>query len=246
MKFFDTISAEDLSLNNTEKRIIEYILEKSPSFSNVKITDIANDLYLSSNTIIRLCKKLGYSGFSELKYDVMNSNKPSSDIKLDSSHISLHNSVIKTLSLNKPEDIARAANEIHSANRVVIFSLGLSQYPALSFYKKLQYFNKMCLAPKDRDENILFANNLKEGDLAFIISSSGSTDIIKKIAGIIKTKNISTISLTGFSQNFLSQMNDLHLFAYLKQYHLNDNDLTSRLGFNIVLDLIFEDFSKLY
>ena len=64
MKFLDVISKENITLNNTEKRIVEYILEKSHSFSNIKITDMANDLYLSSNTIIRSCKKLGYSGFS--------------------------------------------------------------------------------------------------------------------------------------------------------------------------------------
>lgn len=92
----------------------------------------------------------------------------------------------------------------------------------------------------------MFANNLKDDDLAFIISSSGSTDIIKKITGIVKTKNIYTISLTGLSQNFLSNLSDLSLFAYLKDYQLNNHDLTSRLGFNIVLDLIFEEFSKLY
>ena len=85
-----------------------------------------------------------------------------------------------------------------------------------------------------------------DDDLAFIISSSGSTDIIKKITGIVKTKNIYTISLTGLSQNFLSNLSDLSLFAYLKDYQLNNHDLTSRLGFNIVLDLIFEEFSKLY
>ena len=99
MKFLDVISKENITLNNTEKRIVEYILEKSHSFSNIKITDMANDLYLSSNTIIRLCKKLGYSGFSELKYNIVNANKSNNEIDLDSSHISIHNSVVKTLSL---------------------------------------------------------------------------------------------------------------------------------------------------
>ena len=78
MKFLDVISKENITLNNTEKRIVEYILEKSHSFSNIKITDMANDLYLSSNTIIRLCKNLGYSGFSELKYNIVNAMKEES------------------------------------------------------------------------------------------------------------------------------------------------------------------------
>lgn len=245
MKFFDLISKDNISINSTEKRIVEYILENYSSFSKMKITDMANSLYISSNTIIRLCKKLGYSGFSELKYDIISSNNLHEGINLNSDHISIHNSIIQTLSLNSSEAIHEAAELIHNSNRIVFFSLGLSQYSALSFCKRIQYFNKMCLVPKDRDENILFANNLGKGDLVFMISASGETDIIKKIIGIVKTKKVKIISITGLSQNFLSQLSDLALYAYLKEYHIKNHDLTSRLGFNIILDLIFEKFTKL-
>ena len=54
--FHERISNNEITINNTEKKIIEYILENANSFSNIKITDITNDLYISANTIIRLCK----------------------------------------------------------------------------------------------------------------------------------------------------------------------------------------------
>lgn len=245
MKLFDIISNDTINLNNTEKKIIDYILERTSTFNNIKITDIANDLFISSNTVIRLCKKLGYTGFSQLKYEIVNFNTTLDTKEITSSNFSLHDSVIKTLSLNKSEDIQAIVKLICTSNRIVIFSLGLSQYPAIAFSKKLQYLKKMCLVPSDRDENILFANNIEEDDLAIIISNSGSTDIIKKISGIVKTKNVPIISLTGFSQNFLSQTSDISLYAYLKEHKLNNHDLTSRLGFNILLDLIFDELIEI-
>lgn len=245
MLFYERISNNNISINNTEKKIIGYILENSNLFSNIKITDIANDLYISPNTIIRLCKKLGYSGFSELKYELVNTAKGVKQTSLDSSHISIHNSILQTLSINKPERLIECATLMHESNKIIIFSLGLSQFPSHSFAKKLQYLNKLCLVPDDRDANILYATNFKEGDLAIVVSSSGNTDIIRKICSILKTKNVTMISLTGFSQNILSQFSDIRLYAYLKQYHIDNNDLTSRIGFNIVLDLLFEEYCNI-
>lgn len=243
--FHERISNTDISINNTEKRIIEYILENSNSFSSIKIMDIANNLYISANTIIRLCKKLGYSGFSELKYEIVNSRKIHNNSTLANTHISIHNTILQTLSLNNSEVLNECASLMVEANKIIIFSLGLSQYPSLSFAKKLQYLNKLCLIPEDRDANLLFAQNLKEDDLAIVVSNSGNTDIIRKICSVIKTKNVPMISLTGFSQNILSQLSDIKLYAYLKEFHLDNNDLTSRIGFDIVLDLLFEEYCRL-
>lgn len=245
MLFHERISNNEITINNTEKKIIEYILENANSFSNIKITDITSDLYISANTIIRLCKKLGYSGFSELKYEIANSSYNRNDTSLANSHISIHNTILQTLSLNKGEVLNECAALMLESNKIVIFSLGLSQYPSLAFAKKLQYLNKLCLIPEDRDANILFAKNLKENDLAIVVSGSGNTDIIRKICTIIKTKNVPMISLTGFSQNILSQLSDIRLYAYLKEFNLDNNDLTSRIGFDIVLDLLFEEYCKL-
>ena len=233
MSFYERFSNENIHINNTEKKIIEYILERANSFSKIKLTDIANDLFLSSNTIIRLCKKLGYSGFSELKYDIINNNYEKVSDSNEHSHITIQNSILQTLSLNKKETFKECATLIKDSNKVIIFSLGLSQYPALSFAKKLQYFNKICLVPEDRDATTLFANNLKDGDLAIIVSSSGNTDIMR------------IISITGFSQNIVSHFSDISLYAYLKDYNIDGHDLTSRIGFNIIFDLLFEEYSNL-
>ncbi|MGH4050624.1 MAG: MurR/RpiR family transcriptional regulator [Clostridium sp.] len=242
MLFYERISNNNISVNNTEKKIIEYILDNSNSFSNIIINDMASYLYISPNTIIRLCKKLGYSGFSELKYELVNNSKGVTQASLDNSVITIHNSILETLAINKLDTLKECADLMHKSKKIIIFSLGLSQYPSLAFAKKLQYLNKLCLVPEDRDANILYAKNLKDGDLALVVSSSGNTDIIRTVFTIIKTKKVPMITLTGFSQNILSQFSDIKLYAYLKQYNIDNNDLTSRLGFNIVLDLLIEQY----
>ena len=74
MDLFDRLANQELSLNQTENKIIEYILQNMHNFETMNIQKISDKLFISPNTIVRLCKKLGYSGFSELKYEIMHTN----------------------------------------------------------------------------------------------------------------------------------------------------------------------------
>ncbi|MFR3189586.1 MAG: MurR/RpiR family transcriptional regulator, partial [Streptococcus salivarius] len=37
---------------------------------NITLKAIANELFISSSTVIRACKKLGYQTYNELRYDL--------------------------------------------------------------------------------------------------------------------------------------------------------------------------------
>ena len=57
-------------LTNTEKYLLKYIeehLELIPSISIVKLSEEAN---VSTASIVRTMKKLGYDGFTSFKYDL--------------------------------------------------------------------------------------------------------------------------------------------------------------------------------
>ena len=73
MTIFEQLSNQSIILNDTEKKIVDYILQNFDHLGTIK--NISEDLFISPNTIIRLCKKLGYKGFSELKYTI-SQNQP--------------------------------------------------------------------------------------------------------------------------------------------------------------------------
>ncbi len=50
--------------------LAKYFRDKGSDIENKKIDDIVAETYVSGATIVRFCKKLGYSGFSNFKYEL--------------------------------------------------------------------------------------------------------------------------------------------------------------------------------
>nr|WP_321302621.1 MurR/RpiR family transcriptional regulator [uncultured Trichococcus sp.] len=56
------------SLNELERLVYDFILQHPKELSSLKVKDIAEAVNVSSSTVMRFCKKMGCSGFSEFKY----------------------------------------------------------------------------------------------------------------------------------------------------------------------------------
>lgn len=243
MNFFDSISQPDLKLNATEHKILEYLLQNMEHIEGMKIAEVSNALYIAPNSVIRLCKKLGYSGFSQMKFDMAKAQdkKSTADYRQWMGSLDL---ISHTLKINSQETIQAVVDLIFEAEYVVFFGLGLSRLPAEDLAKKLRYLNKIVFVPDDRDNCLQYANNLKQGQAAFFFSCSGNTDIIVKLVHIVKTKNIPIISLTGISQNTLTNFSSHKLYAYVNHVDYRGIDLSSRTSFYFITDLIFNEYLK--
>ena len=65
----------DISQENkyteTEKEVIDYLMNHLDLLDELSISDLAKKTYTSNATIIRLCRKAGYSGYKALKVDLI-------------------------------------------------------------------------------------------------------------------------------------------------------------------------------
>ncbi len=61
------------SLNETEAHIYNYVMQNKEKVLEESIRKLANDIHVSTATIVRFCKKLGCEGFMELKYKLKES-----------------------------------------------------------------------------------------------------------------------------------------------------------------------------
>lgn len=245
MNFFDQLSNRGIKLNPTEERIVNYLLEHYGALQDLKIAKAAEELYLSPNSIVRLCKKLGYHGFSELKYQIIHDRKQYG-IDTAEQQTSVMDSLKQTLAINSRQNIEKTARLIYESRQVIFFALGLSRIVALDLAKKLEHLNKIIIVPDDRDNCILYANNLVPGQIAFFISYSGSTDIICKLSYIAQTRGVPIVTLTGMSQNPISGSSVVSLYAYFRKLSYREADITSRIGFYLVTELIFEEYMKVF
>ena len=70
MKFEERVLQQEFTLNDTDDLIVDYIRKNKANLEHLSIQKVAEDLYLVPNSIMRLCKKLGYKGFAEMNHKV--------------------------------------------------------------------------------------------------------------------------------------------------------------------------------
>ena len=81
MKFEERVLQQEFTLNDTDDLIVDYIRKNKANLEHLSIQKVAEDLYLVPNSIMRLCKKLGYKGFAEMKFLVNNEVSENLDIQ---------------------------------------------------------------------------------------------------------------------------------------------------------------------
>ena len=68
MDLQDVVNANQHRFSDTERDILAFMLENEEFVAEATINSLAHKTYTSTSSIIRLTKKLNFSGFAELKY----------------------------------------------------------------------------------------------------------------------------------------------------------------------------------
>ena len=81
------------SLSTKERLVADYILANKPLLKSMSIQSLAKANDVSTTTILRLCHKLGYQGFSDLKIDLITSSGSHNHEKILQEDINLDDSI---------------------------------------------------------------------------------------------------------------------------------------------------------
>lgn len=248
MGFNEQISVNIKKLNNTDKKILDYILKNSAKMTVLKLKDIANSLYISPNAVVRFAKRVGYSGFSEMKYDIVHA----SDLRYAQTYEqhTIHDlskkimsGLQKTLDINRDEYLESAIDLLDESNKIIFFALGLSRNTAKSFIQRIEILNKVCILSNDRDNALTLAKNIDNSFIALFVSLSGNTKSLIKCANYLKEKDVKILSLTGLEQNYIQEISDIALYAHIDSLTIDNTDAGSRLYLELILEIII---TKLY
>lgn len=80
MKFEERVLQQEFTLNDTDDAIVDYIRKNRNRLDKLSIQKVAEELYLVPNAIMRLCKKLGYKGFAEMKFLIKSEDNVTTNI----------------------------------------------------------------------------------------------------------------------------------------------------------------------
>ncbi len=245
------------SLKKAEKKLAEYILENPKITINLTIEELAEQSNSSYATISRFAKKLGYSGYKDLKKNLLddiisnNSEDLTSDKYKIDENTSLESAIKKTYSLSHKiltecesfidnGEMERATSAILRSKKVLIVGSGTSGLSAQYAYLKIFRLGINCKAETDPVIFSMEVSLLEENDVFIGVSSSGRTTSIVNAAKIALEKKAIVISLSDYAISPLNKIADINLHTTPRNSNLFKNlEMPLLIGQISLIDILF-------
>lgn len=229
-------------LTDLEKKIVEFIMNNPKMMQDSTASEIANILYVSKTSIINLSKKLGFEGYTELRYYVKDYLEQKDKMKRDLSYEgildNIHIEVTKTISLQDEENINRIVKRILSSRIVYVVGRGASEPIASLLSSRLALLNIKAILIGDPNIIDVLGNSLSEDETVIVMSLSGETERILTIAKTARSRGVDVIALTSFLNSTLQKIANYTMFCFADSTETKYNDLIPRVGMHILVQIL--------
>lgn len=245
MPFHSQISENTHMLNKNENELLAYCMKHSDQVFHMKISDLATTLYTSPASLVRFCKKLGFSGFSEFKAALKFETNANHEL-VESHSSDLFKDSEKTIQLVNESIVEQLIDLIHEKHRIEFYAVGSSRMVANEITKKFQSIGKLAFCYDDSSLMNISAKALSSQDMVIAFSTSGETNLIISACSQAKAMKASIISITDLSNNTLSRTADLSLYASSTSFVKADICIRSRLQLLMIAEYIFFRYIEKY
>ena len=247
------------TFTTTEKRIADYLQANFEAAVYMTIEELAKATYTSHSAIIRLCKKLGFTGFKEFRLELgrevhqllaqfdqtIDANFPFSKqddgatIAKKMAELSIQ--AVKKAQLQiEDQPLDTIAEKLTQAKRIFVFAKGDSQITARKFQNKLVKLNKFLILAEEYSDSSWNAANLTKEDCAVFISYSGRIHHYEKIMSYLKHVGTPTLLLTGNEHSEMAKKASMCLVISQGELDfVKVATFSSQIAFDYVLNTLY-------
>ncbi|HGI5212772.1 TPA: MurR/RpiR family transcriptional regulator [Providencia alcalifaciens] len=237
----------------TEQRIAQFLLEYRDSLVAMNAAELAQAAGVSSASVIRFARQMGYRGYPEFKVDYLSDEKQHKAESLygnlsrndDTAQIIAKSgqlfisAIEKSLELLEPAAVDAVAQKLVEANRIVLFGIGSSAIVANDIFHKFIRVNKSALFSPDLYVQLSYSANLGDGDLAIAVTARGNTPEVNRMLKSAHDNGCTTIALTRFGQDDAARLADLILPYYYDEQHSQLGVITPQVLQMVIFDTLF-------
>lgn len=235
-------------LNETDIYILERIVSNENKLSSIGIEELAKLCNTSKSTIMRLTKKIGFSGYSEFKNYLKWENKNNTNSEINNELFSAMNTDFQATMrlLEDSLSIQEVVKKIYDSNMILLYSTGVGQkYCASEMQRLFMQLNKHMYRADGYEEFNLSSKNLKENDLVFIFSLSGDAKGLEDVLHILKLNKVTIVSITNMQQNKLSTLADYRLYMFSSPLEVEQKLIhNSFSNAYVVIEYLFRAYFK--
>lgn len=228
-------------LATMERRIADFIMAYPEEVMRLTARRLAKRTGTSESTVVRLCQKIGFSGYPQMKLalareiavhndDVYEEISPSDDVStvIAKTFLMARQSLEATSMLINPAHVEAAVDAIVGAKRVVLCGVGGSGAIAEVARHKLLRLGIFAVSVTDFHVMSVMGRMLQPDDVVLAISHSGSTEDVVDFAHAAASSGARLICITNHLQSPLAKLCDVVLCTSAKETPLGPEAGTAR------------------
>lgn len=256
--FLEMAQLKDLT--PSERQIVTFILNNPQKVCDMSIVELGANTYTSASTVSRVCKKMNCDGYSQFRQRVcsdmsayqefiyMQSSKTPPSMGgtlesiIDNTIISMTKALSEVKILNSVEEFQSAIHWIQLSKKITLYGSGVSNLICQDAMFKGLRMGLDIKAYTYYSEMSMSARLSKPEDLGIIVSYTGQTTEMIKIAKILHFNKVKTISITSNTTNEIANLADLKMYVGTSESFYRIGGVESRMSIQSVLDIIFTGY----
>ncbi len=239
-------------LTPLEAKVVDTVFAMRDFSDETSLKQIADDAGVSEAMVVKITKKLGFSGYRDFRTAVSQYNRQPTaemhqELSVDDTSQEIVQKVFRTsinaleetLSILDIEAFDKAADLIHGAKHRDFYGVGGSAQIARDVSHKFLRIGVRASVFDDVHMMLMSAALLSEGDIAIGFSHSGNTTAIIEGLQLAKRNGAQTIAVTNYNSSALAQAADVVLCSTAQGSPLMGENAAARIAQLNILDAVF-------
>lgn len=240
------------SLSPSETRIADFVLSHPAEVIHMTVAEVADRAGSAESTTVRFCRRVGFTGFQDLKIQLARDTTSLSHYAYDDVEptdapgdvlvkvMGFSSRVIQDAASSIDARVFDETVEMMSrASEILIIGYGASQTVAFSARDQLTSIGLKVAVPEDANHKYLAAHMASPGSCALLISHTGATRDTIRCAEALRQRGVPTAALTSFPQSRLTTVADRSLVAGGHAMSFRFEALSGRLVHLAVIDALY-------
>ena len=251
MDFFQRTSEHATDLSMTEKELFNFATRNLQIVKSMTIREFASTCFVSTATVLRFARKLGFTGWSDFQEAVRETEENSRKLMIpnivqkDNYRDNYLKNIIEAVKVITDEKISKFDQIMSRYPKIYILGKGLSADIAKYFYRVLKVIGYDAEFPQNDYEINSVVRRIKREDVLLVLTYSGENkEVILNIEKIFSVATPTIISITRADNNVIQNMSDLNFYVFADEMSYDGMDVTSRCGMIAIIEtLLYKRFT---
>lgn len=236
------VSQNSANLTSMEKDMVQKLLQQRSLFTykTFTIAYISKTLNVSSTSLHRLSRKLGYSSFAFLKEDYF---AKAQEVETQEDQDDFELRLSNTCHLVKQALSEEMIDTIVNAKRITLYGMGVSSLVAKIYQTKMSLMGVPTQQYDDSRFMRISSHQLNaEDDVVIVLSRSGCPPELIEVLSIVNENQVPSIIITEMKDSPLESLASYVIYTMYSQD--NDNAIDTRIHTHIAMDILMERVIK--